>query len=271
MSLLAAGAAGLAVFFALSSPRLPSLGDRVGVYTRGQSLPADTRQPPRPPLVAAGLDWSASEVRTRRWLAMAAGAFAGLLLAQGDLFVAGPGRPVLALGLVGAGAGALGFKVYVTQRTERRAAQIRAELPVVVDLLALRVLVGESVAAAIAHVTAVTSGSSAEELEAVLACRDDGMGLSEALHHVASEATAPGLARAFSFLATAHQSGGRLADALLDLAADLRAEDERLLQTEGGRRALTVYGPILALMVPVALVFLMYPTLAGLSELSAVP
>ncbi len=39
----------------------------------------------------------------------------------------------------------------------------------------------------------------------------------------------------------------------------------------GGRRALTTYGPVLALMVPVTLLFLLYPTLVGLRSLAGDP
>jgi hypothetical protein len=40
---------------------------------------------------------------------------------------------------------------------------------------------------------------------------------------------------------------------------------------EGGRRALVGYGPILGLMIPTTLAFLIYPTLAGLDALAAAP
>lgn len=72
----------------------------------------------------------------------------------------------------------------------------------------------------------------------------------------------------YDLLGHAHRTGGRLADALADLAVDYRASLARDLTAEGGRRALAAYGPILALMVPVTLLFLMYPTLAGLGALS---
>ena len=51
-------------------------------------------------------------------------------------------------------------------------------------------------------------------------------------------------------------------------AVDRRAALEREMAIEGGRRALTGYGPILGLMIPTTLLFLMYPTLAGLDALS---
>jgi hypothetical protein len=45
----------------------------------------------------------------------------------------------------------------------------------------------------------------------------------------------------------------------------------RDLTAEGGKRALATYGPVLALMVPVTLLFLLYPTLAGLRSLAGSP
>jgi hypothetical protein len=66
-------------------------------------------------------------------------------------------------------------------------------------------------------------------------------------------------------------TGGRLSDALAELARDLRAGLERDVSAEGGKRALASYGPVLALMVPVALLFLLYPTLVGLRELAGGP
>jgi tight adherence protein C len=193
------------------------------------------------------------------------------MLAQGDLFLTGGSRPAPALGLLGGLAGIVGFQVWVTQRTERRSRQLRAELPVVADLIALRVLAGESVAAALEHVVEGTSGIAAEEFRDVLSRYREGRGLAEALQAQVGLTVASEAGRLHGFLANAHQSGGRLAEALLGLAIDYRAEQERDLRVEGGRRALAVYAPILALMIPVALVFLMYPTLAGLSELSAIP
>ncbi|MCL1692074.1 MAG: pilus assembly protein TadB, partial [Actinomycetia bacterium] len=72
-------------------------------------------------------------------------------------------------------------------------------------------------------------------------------------------------------LAHAHDTGGRLADALGELGTDYRAALARDLTAEGGRRALTTYGPVLALMVPVTLLFLIYPTLVGLRSLAGDP
>ena len=75
----------------------------------------------------------------------------------------------------------------------------------------------------------------------------------------------------YTLLTHAHDTGGRLADALADLSTDYRAMLARYLTAEGGKRALATYGPVLALMVPVTLLFLLYPTLAGLRSLAGNP
>ncbi len=271
MRVVAALAAGGAVYLLGVRTRAAGLADRVGRYLAPPRPPASTEQGAEPPLAAAGLPWSASEVRARWAMAGVTGVALGLLLAQGDLFVAGAERSAPALALLGGLAGALGFRVWVTQRTERRAAQLAAEMPVVIDLIALRVLAGDSVAAALEYVVAETAGVAAEDIAAIVADYRDGVGLSEALQKRAGDHPVAGASRLYAFLANAHQAGGRLAESLLALSTDLRAGEERALAAEGGKRALAVYGPILALMVPAALLFLMYPTLAGLSELSAVP
>jgi tight adherence protein C len=174
----------------------------------------------------------------------------------------------VALGIVGALGGALVNRAVRSTARERRASRLAHELPTVADTIALHVLAGESVSTAIARFTAVGRGVASDELNAVLAA---GIGLEESLRKAARETVHPEAARLYDLLGHAHRTGGGLADALTALAADFRASLARDLTAEGGRRALTTYGPILALMVPVTLLFLMYPTLAGLNALSSTP
>jgi Flp pilus assembly protein TadB len=248
------------------------LAERVSAYLVGaaEATTADV-QVVRLPLAEAGLSWSSADIRIRKVIAGLVGGLAGLLAAQGDLFFAGGGRSPIALGLIGAAAGVLGLRVFITQRIERRSRQLRLELPVVCDLMALRALAGEGVVTAIEHVVEETTGVAADEFGVVLTAHRDGTDLSRALQSMAAESQITEASRLYGLLANAHVSGGRLAEALFALSTDLRAADERAIQVEGGRRALTVYAPILALMIPVALIFLMFPTLSGLSDLAALP
>jgi len=178
-------------------------------------------------------------------------------------------RQVVGFALAGAAAGGLIQRAVGSTRRQRRAIRLHQELPTVADTLALHILAGESVSTAIGRFTTVARGVAAEEFRAVLPMASGG--LEESLRQASVVTAHPEGARLYDLLGHAHRTGGRLAEALTDLAVDFRAGLARDLTAEGGRRALTTYGPILALMIPVTLLFLMYPTLAGLSALSSTP
>lgn len=254
-----------AVFLAVSYPRGRRISARVGDYLR-----------PASPDVGAGrfraaMDWATGEGLSGRLVAAGAGALAGILLAQGDLFVTGPGRSVLPLSALGAVAGWLLVGMYRSTVQQRRGRRLRFELPVVADSLALHVIAGESVGTAIAHFVDASGGVAAEELGAVLAGHSDGLSLTEALQRAGRHTADNEAQRLYTLLGHAHDTGGRLSEALIELSTDFRAALARDLSAEGGRRALATYGPVLALMVPVTLLFLLYPTLAGLRSLAGSP
>lgn len=201
--------------------------------------------------------------------AAAAGAGVGALFAAGHLFTAAlPSQAPALIGL-GAAAGLLAQRIRRTQAAAGRAARLLRELPTVADTLALSVLAGDSVGGAIERFAAASSGVAAEELRTALDRHRAGSGLADALARAAATTAHPEAGRLYDLLGHAHRTGGRLADALADLAVDYRAALARDLTAEGGRRAIAAYGPILALMVPVTLLFLMYPTLTGLAALSS--
>lgn len=217
---------------------------------------------------------------SKRWLphvpmgglaAALGGVLIGLLVAQGDLLLAGRSGSTVALALLGAAAGWVLWSMHQTNIRQRRATRLRYELPVVADAMALHIVAGESINGAIGSLVNEMTGVASEELSQVLDAVESGGGLPEAFAE-ASRATAHHDAtRLYETLSHAHMTGGRLADALGDLAIDYRAALERDLLSEGGKRAITTYGPVLALMVPTALVFLIYPTLLGLRALSGAP
>ncbi len=274
MSVIVAAVAGLGVYLAVAGRRAPALTDRVAVYLRRPVSPstADATPPEVPVAVRhAGLPWAAGSLRVRRLAAIAAGAFVGLLLAQGDLFLAGAGRSLPGFAALGSATGALLFSMWMTRRREQRAGRLRQELPVVADTVALHVVAGESVATALQMFARTASGVAADELGYVLDRYREGRSLPEALLQATRDTVHDDAARLYTLLGSAHETGGRLADSLAELARDYRAGLARDLTAEGGKRALAVYGPILALMIPVALLFLIYPTLTGLGDLSAGP
>lgn len=178
---------------------------------------------------------------------------------------AGRSGPLLVLGALG---GVLVSRAAASTRQERRSRHLAQELPTIADTLALHVLAGESVIGAIRRLVRSCRGVAAEELTAAA---NDPAGLEAGLQAAAAGTGHPDAARLYELLGHAHRTGGRLAESLTELASDYRAALTVELTAEGGRRALAAYGPILAFMIPVTLVFLMYPTLAGLNALSSQP
>jgi pilus assembly protein TadC len=206
------------------------------------------------------------------WLVpVVCGGLVGALLAQGDLFLAGSGRSVPALTCLGAGAAYFIWSFRRTNAKERLSRRLRFELPVVADAIALHVVAGASVSSALRTVHDQMTGVAVDEIADVVRREDEGEGLAESLLTASRATLHPDGRRLYDLLAHAHESGGRLATMLSELALDLRAGIERDLSSEGGKRAVASYGPILGLMVPVALLFLLYPTLLGLRALSGTP
>jgi tight adherence protein C len=261
MKALAVAAAAAAAFLITTGHHRSGLGERISAYLA--PVPPGTTPPVRP-----RRRWSPEA--TRRILAAITGGIVGALVGW-----AGPSatgfRSVLGLGLAGAAAGFLAVKVAATQRREARRRMLRQELPTVADALALSVLAGDSIPAAIDRLCSDADGVVADELRTAMERHGAGIGLGEALGDAAGVTDHPDAARLYEALAHAHHTGGRLSETLAALATDFRAAVARDLLAEGGKRALAAYGPILALQIPVTLLFLMYPTLVGLGELSATP
>jgi len=201
---------------------------------------------------------------------MVAGAFVGVLVAQGDLFLSGPGRSVPGLAIAGCAAGWFFHSAHVSNVTERRARRLKEELPTIVDALSLEVLSGESVVSAMRSVAGEIDGVASQEFAALLEVADT-EGMQAALVGAMQRTAVSEARRLYELLAHAHAVGGRLTEGLAELAADYRAALERDITSEGGRRAVAAYGPVLALMIPTALMFLLYPTLLGLRALSGAP
>jgi tight adherence protein C len=273
MSVAAALMAGVGILLITTTRSSANLSTRIGRYLRPEPHRNETDMDSRreQPLADAGLRWSRSELLLRRSAAAVAGAVVGILVAQGDLFVQGPGRSVLPLAALGAATGWLIFGMWLSTRRERRARRLRFELPVVTDAISLHIIAGESVATAVRRFAEQSSGVASEEITVALDEVASGRGIAEALQRNVRRTADPEAGRLYTLLAHAHDTGGRLADSLGELGADYRAALARDVTAEGGRRALTTYGPILALMVPVTLLFLLYPTIAGLRSLAGTP
>jgi tight adherence protein C len=168
-------------------------------------------------------------------------------------------------GLVG---GILGRDWWLTQQVQKREELLLAEFPVVAELLALAVTAGESPTAAIARVTRLSGGELARELGAALGRARAGVPLVDALQQVADRTSLDPLARFIDGLLVAIERGTPLAEVLRAQAADVREAGKRRLLEAGGRKEIGMMVPVVFLVLPVTVLFALFPGLISIVSLS---
>jgi tight adherence protein C len=185
-------------------------------------------------------------------------------VAAGDLNVLSAGL----LGVAGLLGGVLGRDWWLTQQVQRREELLLAEFPVVAELLALAVTAGESPTAAIARVTRLSGGELARELGEALGRARTGVPLVDALQRVADRTSLDPLARFIDGLLVAIERGTPLAEVLRAQAADVREAGKRRLLEAGGRKEIAMMVPVVFLVLPVTVLFALFPGLISIVSLA---
>jgi tight adherence protein C len=198
------------------------------------------------------------------------GLLGAVLLAGAGSLLAGSLNVLSAALLCVAGAvgGVLGRDWWLTQQVQRREELLLAEFPVIAELLALAVTAGESPTAAIARVTRLSGGELARELGAALGRARAGVPLVDALQQVADRTSLDALARFIDGLLVAIERGTPLAEVLRAQAADVREAGKRRLLEAGGRKEIAMMVPVVFLVLPVTVVFALFPGLISIVSLA---
>jgi tight adherence protein C len=221
-------------------------------------------------LAALGSRQTVEEFRVEQviWGAagLAGGVVAGLVLAAAR-DVAGVVAVAL-VGLTGLAAGVLGRDWWLSAQVRRREQAMLAEFPVIAELLALAVAAGEAPSAALERVCGLSGGELARELETVLTEARTGVPLPAALHTLSERTSLEPLARFVDGVIIALERGTPLADVLRAQAMDVREAGKRALLAAGGRRELAMMVPVVFLILPVTVLFALYPGLVNLTMLT---
>lgn len=216
-------------------------------------------------LARAGRAGTLDQFRATQVVAATLGSAGGLALAL--LLIAGRGLNLLAALMLVAGGTAAGLVVHdvlLTVATVRRERRLLAELPTVAELLALAVAAGEGPLGALERVGRTVQGELAAEIREALADTRAGTPLSTALEHLADRTGLAPLARFTEGIAVAIERGTPLADVLRAQAADAREASRRALIETGGRREIAMMAPVVFLVLPITVVFAVFPGLAAL-------
>ncbi len=296
-ALLGALAAAGLIVAAVSSPplRRPPLADQLAPYLRDaaptSTLLADRRPlTPFPPLerllgpvladaahrldrlvggagsVRRRLERSGSDLTLEAFSAEQlicgiGGLLTGLAVLALSLLAGSSTSPIVFLLLAAALAvgGVLGRDRWLTRSVRERERRMLAELPTVAELLALAVAAGEGPLGALERLGRTSDGDLAREIGTTLADIRAGAPLVPALERLAARTGLPELSRFVDGLTVAVERGTPLADVLRAQAADVRESGRRELLAAAGRKEISMMVPVVFLILPVAVVFALFP------------
>ncbi len=239
----------------------PVMADAVRLVERLGSPTADLRRR----TVRAGRRETVEQVRAAQVLWGVVGLLAGLVLALLLASSRGSSPVVLAVLVLVCGlSGVVSRDQLLSRQVRQREERLLAELPTVAELLALSVVAGEGPVGALERVVRTTRGALADELGQTLADARAGTPLTQALERLADRTGLAPLTRFAEAIAVAVERGTPLADVLRAQAQDVRESGRRALMEQGGTKEVLMMVPVVFLILPVTVVFAIFPGLAAL-------
>jgi tight adherence protein C len=217
-------------------------------------------------LEQAGRGMTLEEFRAEQVLWGGGGLLVGLALSL--FFTANSGfRPVplLILCVICTVSGVLARDRWLSREVATREERMMAEFPTIAELLALAVAAGEGAVGALERVTTISHGELARELSRALADARAGASLVAALQGIAVRTSLPPLARFVDGVAIAVERGTPLAEVLRAQAVDVREAGKRALLEAGGKKEIAMMVPVVFLVLPVTVLFALFPGFYGFS------
>jgi len=156
----------------------------------------------------------------------------------------------------------------LTKAVKDRDTRMAAELPAIAELLALAVGAGESPLAALERVVRRSRGELGRELAGVVADARAGRPFAQALSAVTERTALPGLTRFVDGITVALARGTPIAEVLRAQANDAREEGRRNLLEAGGKREIAMMVPVVFLVLPVTILFALFPGAVTLTSIS---
>ncbi len=216
-------------------------------------------------LLRAGRPGDVEAFRAEQVLWGAVGAALGVAVGMLAILTRGASPPAVVLAVLAASAsGILLRDQWLTRQARRRETRMLAEFPTVAELLALAVGAGEGATGALDRVCRLSHGELSAELAQCLADARAGANLPTALQGLADRTGLLSLSRFVDGMVVAVQRGTPLAEVLRAQAQDVREAGRRAVMEAGGRKEIAMLVPVVFLVLPVTVVFAVYPGFAFL-------
>jgi tight adherence protein C len=211
-------------------------------------------------LQRAGLPPDLERFRAEQVLWGAAGAACGVAVGGVMWLVNGlSALPILMVTLCFTGAGVVARDQALSSQAKRREQRMLAEFPTIAELLALAVGAGEGAVGALERVCRLSRGELSAELSRCLADARAGANLPTALQGLADRTGLISLSRFVDGIVVAVQRGTPLADVLRAQAQDVREAGRRQVMESGGRKEILMMVPVVFMVLPITVVFLVFP------------
>ena len=208
----------------------------------------------------AGSELTIEAYRSQQLLAVLAGAVLGVVF---DIAVANQQQvPLIAQAVLVVVGGVVGITArdYLLQRAAKaRIRRLTAELPVVLEFLALSLSAGEGILDAVRRVSQVSGGELSRELARVVSSVNTGLPFGETLGVLARELELPPFTRCVDQILGALDRGTPLSEVLQAQAQDAREESKRELLELAGKKEVAMLFPLVFLILPITIAFAIFP------------
>lgn len=205
---------------------------------------------------------SVESFRSRQLIWALSGLILGVCLAVGVSRSSGlPFIISVALVILCGFGGVVGRDRLLQRAAVQRLRRITSELPTVLEFLTLSLSAGEGVLDALRRVGRVSKGELAAELSGVVSRVNTGVPFAEALMTLATSVRLPALTRCIEQIVGALERGSPLAEVLRAQAQDARDDAKRELLEVAGKKETAMMVPLVFLILPVTIVFAIFPGL----------
>jgi tight adherence protein C len=156
----------------------------------------------------------------------------------------------------------------LSARCARRNANVESEFPAIVEMLTLSVGAGESPPTAMKRISRRAHGHLAEEFKIVVSEVEKGVPFATALDRMGKRINSDSIRRFVDMLIISISRGTPLVETLTHNANESRIQERVRVLTAAGKSEISMMIPVVFLILPVSILFALFPSLNSLNLFS---
>lgn len=157
----------------------------------------------------------------------------------------------------------------LTRRCLKRRNEIEDEFPALVEMLTLSVGAGESPAVALKRITTRAEGHLVKEFRGLARDVEQGISFTSALDSMSNRVQSENLRRFVDSLIISISRGTPLVETLAHSAQESRNREKIKLMNSAGKSEISMMIPVVFLILPISILFALFPSLTNLNLFSS--